>query len=71
MLLTKATDFEAANSRQDLDFGHLVTQIPAFEGDSHVEWFEGNFEDHEQDKIRRLGADSVNPKRVTYKPLKR
>ncbi|WP_394692003.1 hypothetical protein [Hoeflea sp.] len=54
-----------------MDFGHLVTQIPAFEGDSHVEWFEGNFEDHEQDKIRRLGADSVNPKRVTYKPLKR
>jgi PAS domain-containing protein len=36
----------------------LATHILAFEGDSHVEWFEGNFEDYEQDKIRRLGADS-------------
>jgi hypothetical protein len=43
----------------------------SFEGDSHVEWFEGNFEDYEQDKIRRLGADSVNPRRVTYKRLTR
>ncbi len=43
----------------------LATHILAFEGDSHVEWFEGNFEDYEADKIRRLGPDSVNPKRVT------
>ena len=49
----------------------LATHILAFEGDSHVEWFEGNFQDYEADKIRRLGADSVNPKRATYKPLTR
>ena len=49
----------------------LCTHILAFEGEAHVEWFEGNFEDYEQDKIRRLGPDSVNPKRVTYKRLTR
>ncbi len=49
----------------------LATHILAFEGDSHVEWLEGNFEDYEQDKIRRLGPESVNPKRVTYKRLTR
>jgi two-component sensor histidine kinase/ABC-type multidrug transport system ATPase subunit len=54
-----------SHDRMFLD--RLATHILAFEGDSHVEWFEGNFEDYEQDKIRRLGADSVNPKRVTYK----
>ena len=49
----------------------LATHILAFEDDSHVEWFEGNFEDYEKDKIRRLGPDSVNPKRPTYKRLTR
>ncbi len=49
----------------------LATHILAFEGDSHVEWFEGNFEDYEQDKIRRLGPESVNPHRMTYKRLTR
>ena len=49
----------------------IATHILAYEGDSHVEWFEGNFEDYEADKIRRLGPDSVNPKRVTYKRLTR
>ena len=49
----------------------ICTHMLAFEGDSHVEWFEGNFEDYEKDKIRRLGPDSVNPKRVTYKRLTR
>src|SRR5690606_10009041 len=49
----------------------LATHILAFEGDSHVEWFEGNFEEYEADKIRRLGPESVNPKRVTYKRLTR
>ena len=49
-----------SHDRMFLD--RLATHILAFEGDSHVEWFEGNFEDYEQDKIRRLGADSVNPK---------
>ena len=49
----------------------ICTHILAFEGEAHVEWFEGNFEDYEQDKIRRLGPESVNPKRVTYKRLTR
>jgi sulfate-transporting ATPase len=47
----------------------IATHIMAFEGDSHVEFFEGNFQDYEEDKKRRLGADSVNPKRVRYKRL--
>ncbi|MCM2399055.1 energy-dependent translational throttle protein EttA [Rhizobium sp. S95] len=58
-----------SHDRMFLD--RLATHILAFEGDSHVEWFEGNFEDYEQDKMRRLGVDSVNPKRVTYKRLTR
>ena len=49
----------------------LCTHILAFEGDAHVEWFEGNFEAYEQDKIRRLGADAVEPKRVKYKKFTR
>ena len=58
-----------SHDRMFLD--RLATHILSFEGDSHVEWFEGNFEDYEKDKIRRLGPDSVNPKRVTYKRLTR
>ncbi|MFD1944893.1 energy-dependent translational throttle protein EttA [Paradevosia shaoguanensis] len=58
-----------SHDRMFLD--RLATHMLAFEGDSHVEWFEGNFQDYEADKIRRLGADAVNPKRVTYKPLTR
>ena len=49
----------------------LCTHILAFEGDAHVEWFEGNFEAYEEDKIRRLGPDSVEPKRVKYKKFSR
>ncbi|MGB8624189.1 MAG: energy-dependent translational throttle protein EttA [Paracoccaceae bacterium] len=49
----------------------LCTHMLAFEGDAHVEWFEGNFEAYEQDKIRRLGPDSVEPKRVKYKKFSR
>ncbi|MGF1500793.1 MAG: energy-dependent translational throttle protein EttA [Paracoccaceae bacterium] len=45
----------------------LCTHILAFEGDAHVEWFEGNFEAYEEDKIRRLGPDAVEPKRIKYK----
>ncbi len=45
----------------------ICTHILAFEGDSHVEWFEGNFEDYIHDKRRRLGEDSVSPKRTKYK----
>lgn len=58
-----------SHDRMFLD--RLATHILAFEGDSHVEWFEGNFDEYEQDKIRRLGPESVNPKRVTYKRLTR
>jgi len=49
----------------------LCTHILAFEGDAHVEWFEGNFEAYEDDKVRRLGADSIEPKRVKYKKFTR
>ena len=49
----------------------IATHILAFEGDSHVEWFEGNFEDYEVDKKRRLGADAVEPHRIKYKPIGR
>ena len=47
----------------------IATHILAFEGDSHVEWFEGNFQEYEIDKKRRLGAESVVPKRIRYKKL--
>ena len=49
----------------------LCTHILAFEGEAHVEFFEGNFEDYEADKIRRLGADAAEPKRVKYKKFTR
>ena len=49
----------------------LATHILAFEGDSHVEWFEGNFQAYEADKRRRLGADSTEPHRIKYRPLAR
>jgi ATP-binding cassette ChvD family protein len=49
----------------------LATHILSFEGDSHVEWFEGNFEDYEEDKKRRLGNDAVMPKRIKYKQFAR
>ena len=49
----------------------LATHILAFEGDSHVEWFEGNFEAYEEDKRRRLGEHATDPHRIKYKPLAR
>ena len=49
----------------------ICTHILAFEGDAHVEWFEGNFEDYEEDKKRRLGPDALEPKRVKYKKFAR
>ena len=49
----------------------IATHILAFEGDSHVEWFEGNYEDYEADKKRRLGKDADQPHRIKYKPLAR
>ncbi|MGB4058159.1 MAG: energy-dependent translational throttle protein EttA, partial [Alphaproteobacteria bacterium] len=49
----------------------LATHILAFEGDSHVEWFEGNYEDYEADRKRRLGIAADQPHRIKYKPLRR
>jgi ATP-binding cassette ChvD family protein len=49
----------------------IATHMLAFEGDSHVEWFEGNFQEYEEDKKRRLGIDSTIPKRIKYKKLTR
>ena len=58
-----------SHDRMFLD--RLATHMLAFEGDSHVEWFEGNFQDYEEDKKRRLGEDSVMPKRIKYKKFER
>ena len=49
----------------------IATHILAFEGDSHVEWFEGNYQAYEEDKKRRLGVDAAQPKRIKYKPISR
>ena len=49
----------------------IATHILAFEGDSHVEWFEGNFQDYERDKMRRLGTDTIIPQRIKYKKFSR
>jgi ATP-binding cassette ChvD family protein len=49
----------------------IATHMLSFEGDSHVEWFEGNFGDYEEDKKRRLGIDSTIPKRIQYKKFSR
>ncbi|MCV6599796.1 MAG: energy-dependent translational throttle protein EttA [Alphaproteobacteria bacterium] len=49
----------------------LATHILAFEGDSHVEWFEGNYEDYERDAIRRLGEEAAKPHKIKYKPISR
>ena len=49
----------------------IATHILAFEGDSRVEWFEGNFQDYEKDKMRRLGTDLIIPQRIKYKKFSR
>ena len=49
----------------------IATHILAFEGESRVEWFEGNFQDYEKDKMRRLGTDSIVPQRIKYKKFSR
>ena len=49
----------------------IATHILAFEGESQVTWFDGNFSDYEEDKRRRLGEQSLEPKRISYKKLKR
>ena len=58
-----------SHDRMFLD--RMATHMLAFEGDSHVEWFEGNFADYEEDKKRRLGDDAVMPKRIKYKRFSR
>ncbi|MBB3808708.1 energy-dependent translational throttle protein EttA [Pseudochelatococcus contaminans] len=58
-----------SHDRMFLD--RIATHILSFEGDSHVEWFEGNFQDYEEDKKRRLGIDSTIPKRIQYKKFSR
>jgi ATP-binding cassette ChvD family protein len=58
-----------SHDRMFLD--RMATHMLAFEGDAHVEWFEGNFEEYEKDKVRRLGAEAANPKRMTHKRLTR
>ncbi len=58
-----------SHDRMFLD--RLATHMLAFEGESHVEWFEGNFEDYEKDKVRRLGENALTPKRIHFKPLGR
>jgi hypothetical protein len=62
---------EIANPRVCWFLDRVATHILAFEGDSHVERFEGNFQDYEKDKMRRLGQDSIIPHRVKYKKLTR
>lgn len=49
----------------------IATHILAFEGDSHVEWFEGNYAEYEEDKKRRLGDEALKPTRIKYKPISR
>jgi sulfate-transporting ATPase len=49
----------------------IATHILSFEGDSHVEWFEGNFQEYEEDKKKRLGAEAAEPHRIKYKPISR
>ncbi|MGC6439700.1 MAG: ATP-binding cassette domain-containing protein, partial [Candidatus Puniceispirillaceae bacterium] len=49
----------------------IATHILAFEGNSHVEWFEGNYEAYEADKKRRMGAEADQPTRIRYKPISR
>lgn len=61
--------FVISHDRFFLD--RLATHILAFEGDSHVEWFEGNFQSYEEDRKRRLGVDACQPHRIKYKPLAR
>ena len=58
-----------SHDRMFLD--RIATHMLSFEGDSHVEWFEGNFQDYEEDKKRRLGPESVEPKRLKYKKFSR
>jgi energy-dependent translational throttle protein EttA len=55
------------SSRWFLD--RIATHMLAFEGDSHVEWFEGNYEDYEKDRKKRLGVDADQPHRIKYRRI--
>jgi len=63
-LQPSASVTEASISHDRWFLDRIATHILAFEGDSHVEWFEGHYEDHEKDRKRRLGADADQPHRV-------
>ncbi len=66
-LPASVTEDVISHDRWFLD--RIATHILAFEGDSHVEWFEGNYRDYERDRRRRLGADAERPRRIRYKRL--
>ena len=57
--------------RSLVSIDRIATHILAFEGNSHVEWFEGNYQAYEEDKKRRLGAEASQPTRIRYKPILR
>ena len=59
--------FAISHDRWFLD--RIATHILAFEGDSHVEWFQGNYQDYEKDKRRRLGVDADQPHRIKYRRI--
>jgi ATPase subunit of ABC transporter with duplicated ATPase domains len=66
-LPTSAAEKVISHDRWFLD--RIATHILAFEGDSHVEWFEGNYQDYEQDRRRRLGQDAERPHRLRYRRI--
>ena len=66
-LPASVTEDVISHDRWFLD--RIATHILAFEGDSHVEWFEGNYEDYEKDKKRRLGVDADQPHRIKYRRI--
>jgi ATPase subunit of ABC transporter with duplicated ATPase domains len=67
--LKKFPDCAVVISHDRWFLDRTATHILAFEGDSHVEWFEGNFADYEADRHRRFGSDADQPHRIKYKPL--
>jgi sulfate-transporting ATPase len=66
-LPTSVAHFVISHDRWFLD--RIASHILAFEGDSHVEWFEGNYEDYEKDYRRRVGADADTPHRIKYRKI--
>jgi hypothetical protein len=63
--MPRAVEWCPSTLRWFLD--RIATQILAFEGDSHVEWFEGNYQDYEKDYRKRVGADADQPHRIRYR----